>query len=399
MELIEAASKRYATLEKRLKSVAWKHHLRARPEFIQEVLGQEDALMEAIARTQRRGELEGWPQALPALEPLREVLRHRARVEGLIRKRLEELAGPTAAPALKTDLAHLEQLVRDTPSLEMAPGETRLLEMKRNQSIPPPLAVLIFLLVPFVHLTAILAGPTFLLFAVATFITLLAAFVMRAGEFWLTSDRLIWKPLMGEPVSVSLRSIRKGGIQMERLTRSMRVQGDRLVHVRYVEPLEKLAALLEMHRQPPFLGASRGGMRLAEVSYYPATLREAPGTAVVPGLAVLRPQGVSFLPLGKEAKVLGAITGNSPVDLHLELGWVVEELRWLPESEFDAHLARAVELTGGVHWSAWESRRNAGVPVWKQIHITQGAQSLNGKVDWSQQAAAERVFESWPTPS
>jgi hypothetical protein len=400
MELIEAAGKRYATLEKRLKSIAWKHQLRARPEFIHEVLAQEELLEEAITRTRRRGELEGWPETLPALEPLREVQRRRARVEGLVRKRLEELTGPVEAPSLKRDLAHLEKLVREVPSVKLGPGETRLLEMKKNQSIPPPLAVLLFLLVPFIHATALLAGPTLLLGAVGMFLTLLAVFIMRAGEFWLTSERLIWKPVVGEPISVSLRSIREGSIHVERLTRSMRVQGDRIVHVRYVEPLEKLAALLELHRQPPLLDSSRSGVRLPDVSFYSATLREGPHLQARPGWAVLRTQGVSFLPLGAEATLLESITGKPPpAGMNVEVPWVLDELRWLPEAEFDAHLARAVELTGGVHWPAWQTRRNEGVPVWKEIHITHGAYSLKGKVDWSQQAAAERVFASWPSSS
>ncbi len=397
---MEAASERYARLEKRLKRATWKRQLRARPGFLQEVLGQEELLSEAITRAQRRGELEGWPETLPALEPLREVLRRRARVGGLVRKRLEELTQPTQAPALKADLAHLEKLVRQVPSITLEPGETRLLEMKRNQSIPPPLAALIFLIVPLVHLTALIAGPTLLLSVVAAFITLMAAFIIRAGEFWLTSERLLWKPVVGEPVSVSLRSIREGGIHVEPLSRSMRVEGDRTVHVRHVEPLEKLAALVEMHRQPPFLGASRGGLRLPEASYYPATLREGPGKVAQPGWAVLRPQGVSFLPLKAGARALESITGKpAPAGWNIEVPWVVEELRWLPEAEFDAYLARVVEATGGVQWSAWESRRKVGVPVWKEIHITHGNHSLHGKVDWSQQAAAERVFESWPTSS
>jgi len=400
MELIEAASKRYATLEKRLKSFAWKHQLRARPELVHEVLAQEDLLEEAITRTQRRSELEGWPETLPALEPLREVLRRRGRVGGLVRKRLEELTGPTEAPSLKKDLEHLEKLVRQVPSLTLGPGETRLLEMKKNQSIPPPLAAFILLLVPFVHLMALVAGPTLLLGAVGVFLTLLAAFIMRAGEFWLTSERLIWKPLVGEPVTVSLRSIREGGIHLERLSRSMRVQGDRIVHVRYVEPLEQLAALVELHRQPPLLDASRSGVRLPDVSFYPATLRERSEAMAQPGWAVLRPQGVSFLPLGAGPRLLETVTGKPPpAGVNVEVPWVLDELRWLSDTEFDEHLARAVKLTGGMYWPTSETRRNEGVPVWKAIHITRGPGSLKGKVDWSQQAAAERVFGVWPPSS
>jgi hypothetical protein len=400
MELIEAASKRYALLEKRLKSISWKDQLRARPELAHEVLAQEDLLEEAISRTRRRGELEGWPETLPALEPLREVLRRRAQVEGLVRKRLEELTGPTEPPSLKRDLAHLEKLVRKVPSIEIGPGETRLLEMKRNQAIPRPLVVLIVLFIPFLHLMSLLAGPNLVLGLVGVFFTLLAAFILRAGEFWLTSERLIWKPVMGEPVTVSLRSIREGGIHLKRFSRSLRVQGDRTVYVRYVEPLEQLAALLELHRQLPLLDASRSGVRLPDVSFYPATFREWPDALAQPGWAVLRPQGVSFLPLGAGPRLLEAVTGTPPPPgMNIEVPWVLEELRWLSDTGFDTHLARAVKLTGGTHWPASETGRNEGVPVWKEIHLTRGPGSIKGKVDWSQQAGAERVFGVWPPSS
>jgi hypothetical protein len=400
MELIEAAGKRYATLEKRLKSIAWKQQLRARPELIHEVLSQEDLLEEALSRTRRRGELEGWPETLPALEPVREVLRRRARVEGLVRKRLEELSASTEAPSLKKDLAHLEKLVREVVSMKLGPGETQLLGTKNNQAMPRPLAVLLFMLLPLVYATGLFSRPSVMLGMVGLGFTLLVVFLLRAGEFWLTSDRLIWKPLVGDTVSVSLSSIRDGGIHMEGAAQSLRVQGDRAVHVRYTDPLEQLAVLLELHRQPPLLGSSRGGVRMADVSFYPARLQEGPGKPARSGWAVLRPQGVSFLPLQAGARLLESITGKPPPEgVKVEVSWVLDGLSWLPESEFDAHLARAVEFTGGVHWPAWESRRKVGLPAWKEIHITHGPQFLKGKVDWSQQDAVERVFGSWPMSS
>lgn len=400
MELIEAAASRYATLEKRLKSIAWKHQLRARPELTQEVLAQEEPLEEAIARARRRAELEGWPETLPALEPLRELLRRRARVEGLIRKRLEGLTGPTEAPSLKRDLAHLERLVRQVPSITLGPGETRLMEMQKDQSIPKPVAALILLVVPLVHLLALTAGPTLLLGLLGVFLTLLAAFILRSGQFWLTSERLIWKPLLGEPLSVPLRSIREKGVHVDRLLRTVRVEGERTLNVRHAEPMEKLATLVELHRQPPLLGASRGGLRLPDVSFYPATLRQGPQRSARQGWAVVRPRGVWFLPLGAEAKLLWSVTGKPPPPgVNAEMPWVLDELRWLTEAEFDEHLARAAELTGGVHWNAWESRHKGDVPVWKEILITHDGDSLIGKVDWTQQAAAERVFGTWPSSS
>jgi hypothetical protein len=399
LEIIEAARQRYATLEKQLRGVAWKRRLRNQTDFLLEVTAQEAPLDEALNRARRRGEVEGWPESLPALEPLRDVLRRREHVGTLVRKRLIELGVPPDAHDLRKDLTTLRSVLQEPPVLMPAPEETRILEMSRNTSIPPPLLVLIFLVVPLLRVAVAFMGPAAVLVVLGLFSTLIALIVSRAGEFWLTSNRLVWKPVIGKPVSVSLRSIRSGGIQVERLARGVRVQGDRIVHVWYAEPVEKLAALLEMHRQPPFFGASRGGLRLPQVSLYEATLLEGPGGTTRQGVAVLRPQGVSFIPRGTGHKALKALTGEPPPEgLKLEVSWVLEELRWLTDAEFDANLARVVEATGGLQWSAWESRYKPGTPVWKEIHITRGPQCLTGKVDWSQQAAAERIFESWPSP-
>jgi hypothetical protein len=154
-----------------------------------------------------------------------------------------------------------------------------------------------------------------------------------------------------------------------------------------------------MYRQPPFLGTSRGGPRLSQVCLYEATLQETPGAAVRRGIAVLRRQGLSFVPRGSGHQALKGLTGEPPPEhLNLEVSWILEEMRWLTEAEFDASLTRVVEATGGVSWSAWEARHAPGVPVWKEIRITHGPQSVVGKVGWPQQASSEQILESWPSP-
>ncbi|MDY7227254.1 hypothetical protein [Hyalangium rubrum] len=399
LEVIEAAQKRYAVLERRLKGAGWKRRLRAWRGFSKEVLQHEAELAEALSRARRRAELAGWPETLPALEPLRDVGARRARLEALVQKRLGELALPSGPPTLEEDLVRLEAVLREPRVSAPGPGETRLLEMKRNEYFPLPVAALIAVFLPLVHFASLWGGTTPALITVVTFVCLLVTYALRAGEFWLTSERLVWRPVLGEPVSVSLRSIQAGGVQVERFMRSVRVQGDRRVHVRYVEPLHKLAALVEMHRQPPFLGSSRGGQRLSNVSLFEVVLWEGPGHRVRTGWAVLRPEGVSFLPVGSGTQTFQAITGAAaPAGVNLDVSWVLEELRWLPGTEFDACLARAVKATDGVYWSAWEARRASGVPVWKEIHITRvhGTGSMSGKVDWSQLDATERLFDSWP---
>jgi hypothetical protein len=79
----------------------------------------------------------------------------------------------------------------------------------------------------------------------------------------------------------------------------------------------------------------------------------------------------------------------------VEVDWVVDQLRWLPEEEFDAAVERAVAAVGGERWSVWDTEHRADVPVWRDIRLVNGAKVMSGKVDWSQQAQAEKVLTSW----
>jgi hypothetical protein len=64
-------------------------------------------------------------------------------------------------------------------------------------------------------------------------------------------------------------------------------------------------------------------------------------------------------------------------------------------------VARAVAASGGELWKAEDVLRyDARTPVWKRLHfqtIDRPQKSLSGKVDWSQQATAERLLADWPT--
>jgi hypothetical protein len=193
---------------------------------------------------------------------------------------------------------------------------------------------------------------------------------------------------------VPLRSIPAGGVKVDRRWGTVRVDGERSVRLRFVPDANRLAAILEMHRQPPFLGASRAGLKLAEVSCYPVLLRG--DGAERKGWAVLRPRSVAFLPEGTGVEVLRAVTGAAVAPgLRVEPDWVVDQLRWLPEEEFDAAVERAVAAAGGERWSVWDTEYRSDVPVWRDIRLVKGAKVLSGKVDWSQQAQAEKVLTSW----
>jgi hypothetical protein len=367
-----------------------------------EWLKQEPAVTEALARTKRHAEGEGWPEGTPMLVAVRELAARRERLTTLARSRLSELAPVSGAPSLEADLPRLDTLVRKKASLSLGPGEVLVFEgqqkWEKSQDVPP---LLIYLLLTslVLALSGVLADTLFPGSGVAAVLLLVLSVVpwmvvgLRSGRVWLTSERLLWEPVLGESVAVPLTSISPGGIHLDTKLLNVQVEGERRVLVRHMTNAGHLATLLELHRQPPLRGAARAGVRLAQVALYPAVLREGPERH--PGHAVLRPDGVSFIPEDRAAEALQALTGTRTA-LPVTLAHVLEELRWLSDTEFDACVARMVEATAGQRWSAWEARYREGTPVWNDIRITHGASTLSGHVDWSRQGATERVLRAWP---
>jgi hypothetical protein len=157
--------------------------------------------------------------------------------------------------------------------------------------------------------------------------------------------------------------------------------------------------VLEVRRQPPLLG-SPAPERQTDVVCYDATLSQ--GFSSRKGVAVVRPGYVAFLPANRGLEVLRAITGvaPSPGVKSIQLQSVIAQLCSLPsEAAFDACMERAVSVVGAARWSAWEVHYDARVPVWKEIRFRTGHQRpwvLSGKVDWSQQAEADRILADWP---
>ncbi|MFL5357286.1 hypothetical protein [Archangium sp.] len=395
LETVEAARARYASLESLLSGSGWKRHLREHPEALQAVLRQEPAFEEAQARIQRRTQTDQWPEDLPVLATVRETRALRARLEALVHKRLRSLSRVSSTASLVEALARLERIVLEPMPLEPMAGEVRVLEGDSAETRAPFIlfpAILLGLMAT--HFVGGLGAFVMMLLLIASvFFT-----VARSGRFWLTNERFVWKPLVGEPVQIPLRSIPADGIRSTPF--SVRVVGDRTLHLLHPKNQQvDLGAVLEVQRQPPLLG-STAAERLADVACYEATLSQ--GNSSRKGFAVLRPGYVAFLPANRDLEVLRAVTGvaPSPGVTSIHIPSLIGQLRYLPsEATFDACMERAASVVGAVRWNAWEVHYDARVPVWTEIRIQTDYQRplvLSGKVDWSQQAAAERILADWP---
>ncbi|RKG62351.1 hypothetical protein D7X30_03340 [Corallococcus sp. AB011P] len=405
-EVLTAARRPYAELEKALSGRRWRRALVRRPELVPALVAEARAVEEALERVQRRAAQAAWPDDTPVLKAARELSARRERLTRLAWRRLDVLTVAPEGVSLEEALTRLDSLVRQPASWALKPGEVLVFEddtrrrsdpslvpMSLRQEVSPRMVFAWGVLTALCSLLLLVVPRSMDVPVVACLVSgtlgILAAQFLRAGRLRLTSERLIWVPMFGEPQEVRLGTISPDGFRLEQNV-DLKVEGDRRLHARSVRGVTAVALLVELHRQPPLRGAARTGVRLDSVAVFPAKLGKRTG------FCVLGPQGLSFIPEGRGPQALRAVTGHPSALRDFESDQVLDALRWLPEAEFDACVMRMVEATGGAAWARSEARYVPGAPVWRQIRIERGGLTLTGRVEWDQQDAAERLLRDWP---
>lgn len=409
VERLEAGLRRYRELDDVLMERDWESALRERLELLREVLDGDAACLEAVERVRKRAEVEHWPGDIWVLELAREVTARRLRLEARARERLRSVSRVRRAPALEESLRRLEALVRVRVSLVREPGESFTLQVGslggwKQGLVGAGYFMAMFALQPVV-LSVLAAGPpTPLVWAVGATPVLLTAGAfwlfkrLRPGVLWLTPRRLVWAPSRGEPVELRLDSIAEEGIHPELDGRGLRVEGGRLMDLRglHAQATLQLRLWLELLRQPELRERTALMERPLEVACFPARLRR--DKQWESGQAVLTRRMLYFLPGDSGAALARAATGRTP-DFPIEPGWVLEVLRWQPESDVDGYLLRAVKASRGVAWPSDLARLAPDVPLEQEIHITYGAEVLVGRAHPSLLPDVERILAAWPRPA
>jgi hypothetical protein len=209
-------------------------------------------------------------------------------------------------------------------------------------------------------------------------------FFRHSGTFHLTPRRLRWAPRFGRPVEVPLESIAAGGVSHRQAWGEVHVQGEKRVAVSHASRASQLAALVELHRQPLFLGRVGGQPPMSDVTHFEvwrSTESQDSGERAEEGLAVVRPGYVAFLPADRHDEVVRGLLGPaaSGARVDVPVGVLVEQLRWLPEDDFDRHLEQAVRASGGMRWPASEVRHLT--PRGREYHLLARGQVLAGRLD------------------
>ncbi|MFP2906466.1 hypothetical protein ACLESD_15660 [Pyxidicoccus sp. 3LFB2] len=403
LELIETMLERYQWLEEALEDREWQARLRARRADVAEVLEHDAACVEALERATRRAELEDWPEDSSVLVSVREARVRRSRVEARVREVLSSLAPVDAAPSLSADLRRLDALVRDPVSFVRQPGESFSRRMGQTGTLTRyalgflyPLGLLALL---WTGVTALVTERPLLTLAAGLTVVGLLGMVgkfsqwMRPGAVWLTPERLVWVPSTGEPLAVSLGSIPEGGVRL--VGSGLRVEGDRLVRLTRLgrTRARRLRLWLELYRHAELRTRTALVAHATEAACFQAMLRR--DKQWQQGHAVLMRRMLFFLPGPDAGRALMRAATGRVLDSPVDPSWVMEALRWQPESDLDAYLLRAVKATRGAAWPADRARIARDMADAHDIHISYQGEVVVGRVSGPELTDTERIFRVW----
>ncbi|QSQ13008.1 hypothetical protein [Myxococcus landrumensis] len=406
MELLESALRRYRLLAETLASRGWRRRLREDSALLREVLALERSVPEALERTERRGEQEGWPPGSSIPRTARRVRELREELSACARTRLETVLFPSEGLSLEGCLLKLESLSGKELSLERSPGEPFALHLgsvsgKRKHVVSALYVLgclglwgLMWLLLGTGNWEMALGGG---LPAMALWLAGAVALLRRwvPGAVWLTPERLLWMAPGDEPpVSVRWDALSADAIQRD-AREGLIVRGEQVLRVSGLgrKEAERLRALLELFRDERVRTQAKQVDRPVELLRYPALLRR--GEAWTEGQAVMTGKGVYFLPDPTPGvALLRAVTGRT-LDSQVELDWVLEGLRWQPASELDTYLVRAVAEAGGAAWSSSDAQVAWDIPLEQEVHLSRGPEVLVGKVGFDERDLAYKLLSSW----
>jgi hypothetical protein len=365
-EVLEQVRARQSALLEPLSSRRWQRHLRKQPELVRQVRELESSFGAALARAEHRLEQGAWPERHPLALLTRQLHTQRARLETLVRDRLARL-GAQEDTSFVEGLERLETKLREPLAPLLFEGEHVLLSIRNGKSLLLASAALTFSLLQKENhmLEAIrqsIASGRYglLIFDLFPILSVLLPTLQLTGRFWLTPRRLVWKPILGSMIQLSLDAIPSDGITTKphaftKKTGVLRVKGgEKTLTLRDLPQLDRMRALLELHRRPLLFGRTVG------TPTYPLTMfqthRRPAGSGPAhegrSGWVVVRSNHAAFLPERGFDAMLRALFGEWPNGRpeKLTLPLMVQQLSLLPEADFDRCMKQAVRAGGGEIW-------------------------------------------------
>lgn len=310
LEVLERGERLYASFARQLSGSDWKRRLRSHPRLLAEVRAHEPVLAEAFVRVERRARQEQWPPEHPLPGLLRATRERQARLESLARERLTRW-GWCGDASFGEVLAELEaRVLEPVVSLPEYSEEVRF-QVYQGRALPAlPWVLPVLLEVGWIMALAGWLPPWALGLLVVALAGALVAWCLQApGGFWLTRERMVWRPRSGETVQARLSSLSAGDVELlpegsAPGSVGLRVRGARSIAIRALRLLpEEWVTLLRALPPPEGDASPEEAFVLVRASLVSGSIRrrQLEGTH---GLLVLQARAVAFVPARNE-EVLG----------------------------------------------------------------------------------------------
>jgi hypothetical protein len=416
LEVIEQALRLRGKLALQLSLPGWRRRLRKRLKLLQEVRAREGALADALERVERRARQEAWLEDHPVRGLIQTLERQENRLEALARRRLDALSIFSVGPGLGEALKALEFRALTVVAAPPVAGEAVLLAGQEDLDSLRWVWAVVLLVLAFPacyllsHLMGLVSTSLIVLSMMAAFampvIGLVMVPVLRPpGRFWLTAERLVWKPSWGEPMQVKLSSIPAHGVSSSPHSPMFSPEevsvagGDREIILKGLPQAGQLWELLQSLVVSGAL-ARRTSSQVNEVVVFKGVhidkRFEVPQRT--PGVVVLRSSYAAFLPASSGTDV-PSLGGQEPSDVLLEL---LGRMRQVPDEHFDRFVEVALRERKGMHWEPGElSLELSPLPApgarfsEREVHLRTHLHEVKGELRAGQRAVKALIFAQW----
>jgi hypothetical protein len=370
LEQVEEALAHHRALAQALAGWAWRARAAEWRPLVQAVLDAQAPLAAALGRIERRAQQEAWDAGAPPLRALGQLAGVRARLEAVVQERLAELALPRLQE-LPRALSLLAARAAEPSLPPLRPGERLLMEggpsvgwLRAAQasgvlSLQAGLFALLSLPLgaPAAAVALAGAGVTLALGAVGLHV----AHVRRSGRYTLTSERLFWQPAPDVLRQAALAEVPLGALRLERASRTVHL-GEALA-LQGIDSPEALAARLALAS----LAWALGGAGVPEGVTCDAVLRTA-GAPPVAGTALLRREGVLFLPAGSAPALFARLVG-APAPVPVPEVLLLETLAGATGSVLGRRVAPELPAVGGALFPRGALAVAPGAAPLRSVHL------------------------------
>jgi hypothetical protein len=233
--------------------------------------------------------------------------------------------------------------------------------------------------------------------------------LLFSGRYWLTTQRLLWKPWLGRSRALDHAQLKESKVDVSAFTHSLYISGPVRMKLDCIQKLERLWGAVTIFQNHGALKFDRDVSPVADLMWWKGNRVE--GFSSQPGVTVLRPRFVVFLPtrptIGLGSVALDVATGlaKAAVGIHeIRVAGSMPFELLLPlfaqsqPDRFDRNIQSLARFYGGPVWTR-DAIKFSLKPVslfkWKRLRFHNGKEFLNCAAQPKQWEQLSKLLQGW----